>query len=151
MHVCSLSYPACNTHAPYCHLWPVRLYYIFPRFLINGTILEKKYYNIKCVFWFSLHCLFEIFLIPRRSERDMIIRVCCYSCKVSVIIVCFNKTWIFSTNFRKILKYQISWKSVWWEPSCSTRTEGRADRRAAMTKLIVVFRSFAKAPNRRKV
>ena len=27
--VCSLRYPACNTHAPYCHLWPAPLYNIF--------------------------------------------------------------------------------------------------------------------------
>jgi len=27
--------------------------------------------------------------------------------------------------FRLILKYQISWKSVRWEPSCSMRTDGR--------------------------
>jgi len=26
--VCSLSYPARNTHAPYCHLWPLRFYHI---------------------------------------------------------------------------------------------------------------------------
>ena len=26
MCVCSCSYSACNTHAQYCHLWPVRLY-----------------------------------------------------------------------------------------------------------------------------
>jgi len=27
--VCSLRYPACNAHAPYCRLWPVALYAIF--------------------------------------------------------------------------------------------------------------------------
>ena len=40
--VCSLSYPACNAHAPYCHLWPARLYYICPDYLINGTIVGKS-------------------------------------------------------------------------------------------------------------
>jgi hypothetical protein len=37
---------------------------------------------------------------------------------------------------------QISWRSFQWEPSCSTRTDGRTD----MTKLTVAFRNFAKAP-----
>jgi hypothetical protein len=46
-------------------------------------------------------------------------------------------------DVRKILKYQISWKSVQREPCCSMRTDGRAD----MTMLIVAFRSFANAPN----
>jgi len=42
--VCSLKYPACNAHAPpYCYLWPAPLYNIFPHYLINGTIFEKKY------------------------------------------------------------------------------------------------------------
>jgi len=36
--VCSLRYPACNAHAPYCHVWPLRLYNIFQHYLINGTI-----------------------------------------------------------------------------------------------------------------
>jgi len=35
---------------------------------------------------------------------------------------------IFSTDFRKLLKYQFSPKSVQWEPSCSMRTDGETDR-----------------------
>jgi len=52
--VCSLRHPACNAHAPNCHLWSVRLYSIFPHYLINGTIFGKKLLNTKCVFWFSV-------------------------------------------------------------------------------------------------
>jgi len=33
-------------------------------------------------------------------------------------------------------------KTIQWEPSCSTRTDGRT----VMTKLIVAFRNFLKAP-----
>ena len=52
--VCSLSYPASNAFAPYCHMWPAPLYNIFPHYLINDTIFEKKnkVLNTKCVFWF---------------------------------------------------------------------------------------------------
>jgi hypothetical protein len=42
--VCSLRYPACDAHAPYCHLWSVWFYSIFSHYLINGTIFEKKKY-----------------------------------------------------------------------------------------------------------
>ena len=41
-YVNSLSYPACKLHSPYCHLWPVCLYHIFPYSLTNGKIFEKK-------------------------------------------------------------------------------------------------------------
>jgi hypothetical protein len=83
--VCSLRYPTCNEHAPYCHLWPAPLYNIFPHYLINGTIFEKTLLNTKCAFWFSLQLLSETFLILRRNERDMIKNVYRSSCKVPII------------------------------------------------------------------
>ena len=78
----------CSAHAPYCHLCPAPIY-IFPHYLINGTIFGKKLRNTKCVFWFSLQRLSETFLIPRRIERDMIKNVYRPSCKVPVIVVRF--------------------------------------------------------------
>ena len=44
-----------------------------------------------------------------------------------------------------MLKYQILWESVLWEPGCSMRT---ADGRTVMTKLISAFRNFAKASSK---
>jgi hypothetical protein len=44
--------------------------------------------------------------------------------------------------FEKDPKYRISVKFALWEPSYSMR----ADERTDMTKLIIAFRNFAKAP-----
>jgi hypothetical protein len=87
--VCSLIYPAYSAHAPYCHLWPVRLYNIFSHYYINDTIFKKKLLNMKCVFWFSLQLLSETFLNIRRTERDMIGTVYWSLCKVPDILVRF--------------------------------------------------------------
>ena len=72
---CTFSYPTCNSHALYCHLWPVRLYSIFPHSLIIGTILKNTLLNIKCVFRFSLQFLCYTFLVLRRTERVVFINV----------------------------------------------------------------------------
>jgi hypothetical protein len=74
----SLRYPACNVHTPY-HLWPTPLYNIFPHYLINGTIFEKSFLNVKCVLRVSLHLLSEILFTLRRTERAVIEKVYCYT------------------------------------------------------------------------
>ena len=48
--------------------------------------------------------------------------------KYPLLLSDFNENLIFSTDFRKIFEYQISWKSVQWEPNCSMRTDGQTDR-----------------------
>ena len=44
--VCSLSCPTRSAHAPYCHLWPRRLYNIFPHYLIIGASFELFFWKI---------------------------------------------------------------------------------------------------------
>ena len=61
--------------------------------------------------------------------------------KYSLFLSDFNEILIFSTDFEKSIKYQVSSTSVNWELSCSMRTDGQS----VMTKLIVAFRNFANA------
>jgi hypothetical protein len=105
------------------------------------SLNKNKILNTECESWFSLQLPSETFLILRRNERGIIVNVHRFSCKVPVLLSDFNETWIFSTDFRKIIKCQITWKSVQWELSCFMRTDWRID----MMKLIVAFRSSANA------
>jgi hypothetical protein len=59
------------------------------------------------MFWFSLQILSETFLILGRTERDMIKMYIGLHVKYPLFLSDFNETWIFSTGFRKILKYRI--------------------------------------------
>jgi len=43
--------------------------------------------------------------------------------KYRLLLSDFNESWTSSADFLKILKYQISWKAVKWEPSCSMRAD----------------------------
>jgi hypothetical protein len=71
-------------HAPFCHLWPARLYNIFSTFLYTARFSKKTLLKVKVVFRFSLQLLFETFFIIRRIERDVNKNVYWSSCKVPV-------------------------------------------------------------------
>ena len=138
VYVCTLRYPACNAHAPYCHPLPVRLYHIFAHYLINGTIFEKKLLTIKRVFWFSLQLLSETFLILRRTERDMIKNVYWSSSYVQIILVRFYQTWFFfphrsskNTQIQNFMKIRPVGAEFF-------HAGGRTDWQAYMTKVIIV-------------
>jgi len=122
--LCSPSYPAHNMHNAvlYCYLWLIRLYHISPRYLINGTIFCKKVIKHKICFdffykFFRTHFSFNEEFSEILSQIYLGLHV-----EYPLFLSGFNDTWISSTDFRKTLKYQISRKSVQWEPSCSMRT-----------------------------
>ena len=150
--VCSLSYPACNAHVPYCYLWPSGCT-IFFHYLINDTIKKKgkkekekerkrkerkkekiSLLNTKYVFWFSLQLLSGTFLITRRTERDMITNVYWPSCTVPVILVRFFDNYS-NTKFHE-------------NPSSGSRVVpcGQTDGRTDTTKLIDAFHNFSNSP-----
>jgi hypothetical protein len=61
--------------------------------------------------------------------------------KCLLLLLHFNETWIFSTDFRKILICQISWKSS--SGSLVALWDRQTEEKTNMTKLIVAFRNFA--------
>jgi hypothetical protein len=120
----------------YWYLCPLWLYHSFPHYVINVMILEESYWT-QNVFWFSVQLLSKTFLILRRLEQNIIIMCIGHNIKYQLFLSDFNQTWqIFQK--KKKLKYQISWKSIHWELSCSMWTDGQTD----MTKLRVTYCNF---------
>ena len=108
----------------------VRLYCIF--FTSNkSTIFKKSLLNTKFLFWLPVHLFVKHFSFWELSEiwSKMFVGL---HVKYRLFLSDFNETWIFSTDFRKILGYKILWKSVQWNPSW-LHAVGRTD----VMKLIV--------------
>ena len=98
-------------------------------------------------FFFNfLQLLSETFLIPRRTERDMIKMYADLHVQHPSLSSDFNETLIFWADFRKVLiKFHENSSSESQVVPCG-RTGGQTDGWTGMTKLIVVFRNFANAP-----
>jgi hypothetical protein len=90
----------------YCHLRPVRLYQIFPHYLIIGTIQKKVIEHNICVLISSAASV-ETFLILIIIERDNIINYVGRHVKYHLFLSDFNDNLIFSTDFRQVVKYKI--------------------------------------------
>ena len=90
--ICSLRYPACNAHAPYCHQWPDPLYNIFPHFPTNGTIFGGKkncYWTQNMCFDFLYNfCLKHFSFWEEMGEIWLEMYIYRSSCKVP-----FNLVW----------------------------------------------------------
>jgi hypothetical protein len=109
---CDITYPACKAFAPY-YIVMCRLHLFIYIISKRERFSERRLFDIKFVFWYSLQFLFEIFLTLIRIQRDMAMNVGKSSYKMLVFFFSdFIKTGIFSTEFRKKLKYKISSKSV---------------------------------------
>jgi len=101
MCVCSINYQARNVHAPYCFLWPAPLYNMFPLYLTNGWILEKKVLDTKCVLVFSTAFVRNISLSKKKWARyDKYIYIGLHV-KSLLFWSDFNGTWIFLDIFSK--------------------------------------------------
>jgi hypothetical protein len=90
--------------------------------------------------------LSEIFLIVRRTERDININVYRSSCKIPVTFSHFNGTCTFSTGFEEFqISNYIKILPVEVEFHTGARTDGQTGRHTDMMNIIVAFHYFEKA------
>jgi hypothetical protein len=101
---------------------------------LSDDILKKKPSTHKICVLIFLAVFSETFFILRRIQWR-IKNICLFciiniknSFKVSVILVNYNQTWIFSTGVRKIHKYQNFLKLFQWKTSCSLRKERSSEK-----------------------
>jgi len=128
-----------------CHLWPVRLYHVFSTLSHKRHDLRRKVTENKmCVVISSTTFLWNV----SHSHWDIIINVHSFHVKYQLFLSYFNQICTFRTDFKKILRYQISWKSVQWEPSCSVRTDRHDEANNRFTPILLtrlkMLQSFCK-------
>ena len=131
MCVSSLSHPACKVQVPYyivvCGLSGCTIFLC----IVSETapfLGGKNLLNIKCVFWFSLQYLLEIFLIVWRIQWDIIRNVHKSSCKELVILVRFERNLNFFHKCFKNTQISNLMKICPMELSCSMWKDRQTDR-----------------------
>jgi hypothetical protein len=108
---------------------------------------KKKNIEHKMCVLISSTNLFKMFLILRKTGRDMIKNVCPSSCTLPVILVRFWWNLNYFDRFSKNTQIQNLIKI----PPMGAElfhVYGRTDVRTEMTQLIVAFRNFANAPKK---
>ena len=113
-------------HTRHIFICGLRLYDIFPHYLIKSTIKKNTEHDI-CILIFSVTFEKKNSHYKKNWARYDT-NVYRSSCKYLLFSFGFNETWILSTYFQKIHKYQISWKSVQGKANFSMRTDGQTDR-----------------------
>ena len=138
-------HPAWNAHAPYCHLWPDPIYNIFPHYLINGTIFQKRCRTqIMCFYFPYSFCLKHFSFWEDLSEMYSKPSSGLHS-KYSSFLSDF-KTWILSLESFSKNTQRSNFMKIRPVGAEMFRAERREDGRTDITKLIVAFRNFWNAP-----
>jgi hypothetical protein len=146
-YVCSLSYPACNAHAPHCQLWPLQLYNIFQHYLINGMtfgggeVTEHRMCFLVFSTTFVLNTAHSKKNWPGCDQKCILVfmwstRYCC----PTLMKLEFSR-YIFE-NYPNIEFHENSSSGSRAVPC------GQKERRTDMTALIVAFRNFANPPKK---
>jgi len=149
MRACSLNYPAFKADAQ-CYIVITALsdstVFFHSKIFPHKKIIEDSVFVSVC--WFSEQLLSETFLIRRRIQRDALINVRGSSRKILVILVSFNKSWNFSTDFRTVLKYKFHENASAGSPVVPC---GQSNWKTDMTTVMVAFRNICNAPINRHV
>ena len=140
LRVCSPSCVARETHAAYCIV--IFGPFVSTTFSHTWHDIQTKLLIMKCVFpYFSTPFFWSISIY--KENLALYHKSTYVSITVPIILLCFNETWSFSTDFRKNA-HRISWISVQWKQTSPLQRHLQTDRRTDMTKPIITFRNSAK-------